>query len=152
MENPSTEYYACWSVDDRRIVFASDRSGKSQLYTMGPLGGGIVRVTNNEFSDFHPKWSPDATSVVYEVHAIGGHNPEVFMHDLQTNKTRQFTKHESSDSMPSVSYDNRMVAFISDRTGKFEIYMLDLKTEKLHQVTDHGFTIYHPQFLPEINV
>ena len=45
-----------WSPDGSRIVFDSDRSGKWQIYTMGPAGGNLVRITTTSM-DWTPDWS-----------------------------------------------------------------------------------------------
>lgn len=54
---------ATWSPDGSLIAFLSNRSGKSQLYTINPNGGEPRQVTNvtNGVNQF--KWSPDSKHI-----------------------------------------------------------------------------------------
>jgi TolB protein len=46
-----------------RIVFASDRDGNYEIYTMNPDGTDPVRLTENEAEDSQPIWSPDGSKI-----------------------------------------------------------------------------------------
>lgn len=47
-----------WSPDGTRIAFASDRSGRPQIWTMSSsTGGNLVRITNSSRDDGEPAWS-----------------------------------------------------------------------------------------------
>ena len=41
-----------------RIAFVSDRDGNSEIYVMDADGGNPQRLTNNDFDDWYPSWSP----------------------------------------------------------------------------------------------
>jgi Tol biopolymer transport system component len=45
-----------WSLNGDRLVYASRRTGKSQLYMVKLDGGGFVRLTNNPARDTAPVW------------------------------------------------------------------------------------------------
>jgi TolB protein len=49
---------ASWSPDGTRIAFMSERSGKSQIWTMNAAtGGGLVRITHTASYERYPAWS-----------------------------------------------------------------------------------------------
>lgn len=48
-----------------RIVFASDRDGNSEIYSMKNDGSNQIRLTNNTGIDYHPVWSPDGRRIAY---------------------------------------------------------------------------------------
>jgi len=54
-----------WSPDDRRIAFASDRDGNSEIYVMNADGSNAVRLTYNDATDRYPGWSPDGSKIVF---------------------------------------------------------------------------------------
>jgi Tol biopolymer transport system component len=46
-----------WSPDGTRIAFASDRSGRPQIWSMSSsTGGNLVRITNSSRDDAEPAW------------------------------------------------------------------------------------------------
>jgi Tol biopolymer transport system component len=52
-----------------RFVFAQKPAGSSdnatEIYSMGTDGNNIARLTNNEFMDLYPAWSPDGTRIAF---------------------------------------------------------------------------------------
>ncbi len=53
-----------WSPDGRRILFASNRSGKYEAWTIRPDGSGLTQIT--DLSDqpvLYPFWSPDGKQI-----------------------------------------------------------------------------------------
>ena len=61
---------SAWSPDGKRIAFASNRGGYSEIYTMRPNGTDIRRLTTSdtlwmeEHSD--PEWSPDGKTIIFD--------------------------------------------------------------------------------------
>ena len=49
-----------------KIVFVSKRDGKNQIYVMDDNGKNVQRLTNNEFEDKEPVWSPDGTQIAFQ--------------------------------------------------------------------------------------
>jgi TolB protein len=47
-----------------KILFTSNRSGKSQLYMMNPDGTDIQQLTSGEYSYSAGRWSPDVSKIV----------------------------------------------------------------------------------------
>ncbi len=63
--------YPAWSPDGSRIVFASNRSGKTtgnfHIYIMNADGSGVVRILENDamVEDARPQWSPDGSRILF---------------------------------------------------------------------------------------
>ncbi len=57
--------YPAWSPDGTKIVFASNRDGPWEIYTMNADSSGVTRVTNNSTDDYYPAWSPDGGKIVF---------------------------------------------------------------------------------------
>ena len=60
----SNETEPAWSGDGSRIVFRSDRSDASGLYTITPEGRELTRLTDGVL-DVNPRWSPDGGRIVF---------------------------------------------------------------------------------------
>ncbi len=57
---PSTaEESGQWSSDGTRIVYQTNRDGNFEIYSMGPNGGDVARLTQNRSGDYWPDmWLP----------------------------------------------------------------------------------------------
>ena len=54
-------------------------------------------------------------------------NYDIFIHDIYGGHSTQITKNKWIDFNPVVSQDGKKLAFVSDRNGNREIYLLDLE-------------------------
>jgi TolB protein len=63
--DPANDVMPAISPDGSRIAFASDRSGRWNLYMISVGGGQAVQLTNDHAHDLHPSWSPDGTRLVF---------------------------------------------------------------------------------------
>src|SRR5207253_4348389 len=57
-QSASADLEPAWSPDGTKIVFASNRDGNYELYTINPDGTGVTRLTRNTVSDREPSWQP----------------------------------------------------------------------------------------------
>ncbi len=54
-----------FSPDGRTVVFASDRAGSMDLWSLDPDSGDVSRLTNEPIKSFDPAVSPDGRSIAY---------------------------------------------------------------------------------------
>ena len=71
-DHPASDAQPSWSPDGSKIVFVSDRdrdtySGRAayQLYIMDSDGSDPRRLTETEWADFMPRWSPDGQWITF---------------------------------------------------------------------------------------
>jgi hypothetical protein len=83
--NPFSDSNPAWSPDGSRIAYtanseADDGEGSAdhtyEIYTINPNGTGIQRVTNDDFFDLQPAWSPDGSLLVSSSYNPG--SPRLF--------------------------------------------------------------------------
>jgi TolB protein len=55
--------------------------------------------------------------------------------DFASRNIRNITNHPSDDAQPSWSPDGKKIAFISDRVGVQQIFIYDLESGALKQIT-----------------
>ena len=151
--NPNSDSAPSWSPDGKRIVFASDRDGNRdgnrenyEIYVMNADGNNQQRLTDNDFFDTGPSWSPDGKQIAFMSrragHFIGdfGLSYEIYVMDADGGNEQRLTENRKSDSSPSWSPDGKWIAFISDRKGdnvNYEIYVMDADGGNQRRLTNN---------------
>jgi serine/threonine protein kinase len=70
--DPARDRTPCWSPDGSRILFASNRSGKYEAWTIRPDGIGLTQVTHLPDQDvLYPFWSPDGKHIGFNYFSHG---------------------------------------------------------------------------------
>ncbi|MGZ3787630.1 MAG: hypothetical protein ACXVLQ_03865 [Bacteriovorax sp.] len=78
-------------------------------------------------------------------------NAEIYEMDLESKNLRKITNHFASDVDPSVTYDGKLMAFLSDRAGKAMIYTMDPSGEEknVKRISFVGQFNATPRFSPD---
>src|SRR5262245_12848016 len=67
------------SPDGSRILFTSDRTGRSQVYAMNADGSDVRQLTAESEGVFSPNWSPDGSRIVCGTDSASGKNRIIVM-------------------------------------------------------------------------
>ncbi len=123
-----------------KIVFTSKRHGSYNIYVMDDDGSNVQRLTFTEDSkaDGGPIWSPDGTRIVFERDV--SKNPrqqkyEIFLMDVDGTNVQQLTDNNALDVSCTWSPDGTRIAFCSDRNKGYDIYVMDILTREVEQLT-----------------
>jgi dipeptidyl aminopeptidase/acylaminoacyl peptidase len=86
------EKQAAWSADGKQLAFASDGTGKFQIYTMDLKSGKQTQISNEADGATYPSWSPDGKSIAFvtgdpEQNAVNG-SSAAMLFDIASGKTR----------------------------------------------------------------
>lgn len=88
--------------------------------------------------------SPDGRSILFDV--LG----DLYLVPIEGGKARQLTQGIAYDFQARFSPDGRSVAFISDRKGGDNIWIMDLASGKLRQVSkETNQSVHSPAFSPD---
>jgi dipeptidyl aminopeptidase/acylaminoacyl peptidase len=93
------------------IVFASDRSGTTQIYSVRADGSRLGQLTRGSAADTAPLFSPDGRRIVFN-RAAKQHASELWIMNADGSGQRKLT---SSGSEPAWSPDSRRLAYIDTR-------------------------------------
>jgi eukaryotic-like serine/threonine-protein kinase len=107
-----------WSPDGTRIVFGSNRNLKFDLYIKEANGAHEEKAIVQDGPDKLPTdWSRDGKYVLYEK------GVDLWFVTLSELKTNLFLKAPSTLRLGRFSPDGRWVAYASNETGRWEIYV-----------------------------
>ncbi|MBC7811324.1 MAG: PD40 domain-containing protein [Burkholderiales bacterium] len=133
------------------IAFASDRDGvgSTEIYTMTPDGGNVIRLTDDTGSSYAPAWSPDGSHIVY----VSDRSGDGDIYIMEANGEGKFLltidDDGAEDRSPIFSPDGQRVFFISNREDdEFQVYSVSLNGEDVIRVTDNGSAFVSLDFLP----
>jgi len=133
-----------WSPDGRFIAFTSLTGGKTDLYVYDLDSKSLKRLTDDFFGDLHPAWSPDGRAIAFvtdrfttdlSLLSIGDY--ELALIDPISGKTDRVRAFSGAKNInPQWSPDSRSLYFISDQSGKSDIYRIELGSNTIFQVTN----------------
>ncbi len=114
-----------WSPDGRRLAFMSDRAGNFEIYLVNADGSDERRLTRVPEFDGHPVWSPDGRKIAF-VRGVrdryGTLREEVWVMNADGSEQRSLGRGGGLTWSP----DGRRIAFRSERTGKAELYLVNV--------------------------
>jgi len=114
-----------WSPDGERIAFSADgdihfvnvTSGETEVFAAGPEWQG------------HATWCPDGARIAY---VSAG---DLVVAEIASKTSRRITERFGFVIDPSWSPDATHIAFASMRTGDWEIYVIEVSSGRIRQVT-----------------
>ena len=111
-----------WTPDGKRVTFGSVRDGTRDLYWKPADGSGQAEpLLNSENSLIPMSWSPDGKSLVfYEQSPVGGRDIWVLP---RGGDASPFVATAFNERTPLFSPDGRWLAYVSDESGRDEIYV-----------------------------
>ena len=134
-----------WSPDGQRIVFTGLDGGISDLFVVDRDGENLERLTNDRYAEFHPVWSPDGQQIAFSTDRGPGTdfdllttgNWRIATYDVTTRRVAVLPGMDRGRNVsPQWAPDGRSLAFVSDRNGVSNIYLYDLGTTEVYQLTD----------------
>jgi len=103
------------SPDGKTILFASDRSGNSDIWSLPVSGGEAAPFVVSPLDDRAPVYSPDGSQVLFR--SDRGGSPDLWVIPAAGGTPRQVTEGPANDGEAAWSPDGKTIAFVSNRGG-----------------------------------
>jgi Tol biopolymer transport system component len=129
-----------WSPDGKRIAYSSERAGPWNIYLRAQGGGGEempLLETPTPFK-YASRWSADGRTLVAETleEKTGW---DLWSIPVDDPKPVSYLRTPFNERWGAISPDGRWLAYTSDESGKFEIYVQSYPTPtEKHQVSTTG--------------
>jgi len=128
------------SLITAKIVFISQRDGGNNIYVMDDDGGNVQRLTfiQRPGTDGNPAWSPDGKRIAFQRNVSEDTRLQLlqlFVIDNDGSNLEQLTDDNAHFSEPSREHDGRHIAFSSNRNIGLDIYVIDIFTREIRQLT-----------------
>jgi dipeptidyl aminopeptidase/acylaminoacyl peptidase len=121
-----------WTPDGKRIVFQSNKEGSALnlFWLLADGSGGLERLTTSEYGEAPSSLSPDGQLLAFtELNPRTAWDIWVLRLDDpiassgQVRKAQPFLRTAFSEGAPKFSPDGRWLAYISNESGRYEVYV-----------------------------
>ena len=150
------------SPDGRRVVFLSSRSQFAiDMYVADVATGKVTRklvetagdphFESLEFIDSAGDWAPDNTRFVFAGVARG--TPVLSIVDVNNGRRLEEHAFPGLDEIfnPAWSPDGTRIAFSGFKGGLLDLYLYNLQSKELTQLTNDAYADYDPEWSPDGN-
>jgi dipeptidyl aminopeptidase/acylaminoacyl peptidase len=133
-----------WSPDSTRIAFVSDRTGHEyddghakNIWVIPAAGGALVRISDHEFGDSQPRWSPDGSEIAFTGEVERRLFPKLYIAPSAGGGKPRLAADEI-DLIPTALHwgpGSRELTFETGVKGTLHVFRVDLDARKAVQVT-----------------
>ncbi len=129
------------SPDGSQVAFVRDSKPTGQdtvdVYVMTAKGEGVKNLTNDGLTNVEaaPAFSPDGKRIAYQASAGRGKNSDIYVMNADGTAKVKITTGEGDNIRPHWSPDGKYVAFSSNRSNRWEVYIVDVDSKAIYQVT-----------------
>ena len=144
--SPAAEIHPKADRGFRRVVFASNRDGDFELFSIATDGSDLRQLTYNESDDVWPMWSPNGQRIAFTAYRDG--QPEIYVMNADGSEQRRLTNSPSTDAMPDWSPEGDQIVFASYRDGAHGIFVMDADGSDQRRVTSAVYA-QRPKWSPD---
>ena len=148
------EFLGDWSPDGQWLVFTRRGNEESQgLWLRNPAGVNLFQLTSE--NDLAPVWSPDGDAIAFVRNVDGNRDIYVLRPEDDddwrgTVKARPLISSAEADHSPAWAPDGDTLAYVSEREGNAEIYVLETdKDEPPQRLTTNEAEDRQPVWSPD---
>ncbi len=129
-----------WSPDGKQIAFASNISGRNNIWLVPASGGWPNQLTSSDQREISPAWSPDGNWIAYASDYDGNEEWDIFLVSPKSGDVLNLTTtKEISEQSPVWSPDSKQIAYtVKPKSGSgFEIDLMDVYSRHVQHITQN---------------
>jgi TolB protein len=140
--NELFEEVPTWSVDGNKILFTrqileqdSAQTSNGEIFMMDKNGKNEKRLTHKKGYDSGAKFSPDGKKIAF-YGPNDQENSELFIMNADGSNMINLTNDAIEDYSPSWSPDGRWIAYTSGTSPQYDVWIIDVTTQRKIRLTD----------------
>ena len=144
-----------FSADGRKMAYSallrreSLLSVRLQTNSTEADGAPAPLIQNTNARNHYPAFSPDGKRIAFSSCNVGGTGCDIWLADADGSHQIQLTTHESAELMPSWFPDMEQVAYISNRTGHWMLWAINLNTKREKMLLDLTESLEYARLSPD---
>lgn len=147
----TTNNMQAWSPDGTRVVFSSSRDDhRADLFVIDVASGEVTKLTTEGY-DLQPVWSMDGSKILFISERDVDLSTGVFEYytmNADGGDLRPFGPDEVFTGDPTTSPDGAQVAYMSNESGFWHIYVMDADGSNVQQITEGESNNLFPAWRP----
>jgi Tol biopolymer transport system component/serine/threonine protein kinase len=136
--DPADDINPVWSPDGLRVAFTTYRKGNADIYVKNANGvGAETPLLDSPANEAVEDWSKDGRYLAYKL-GQDAHD-DIYVFSLADKKSIPVVQGAFRKDEPQFSYDGKWIAYTSDESGAFQVYVIEFPGGKeRHQVSTTG--------------
>ncbi|HJQ49259.1 MAG TPA: hypothetical protein VJ838_01960 [Gaiellaceae bacterium] len=134
--DPGFDACAAYSADGRRIAYCSGQAGGPvQVWTMRQNGTDKQQVTQMSGPAIFPDFSPNGSQIVFTAKPAGSPTRDIYLVNSNGTDLTRLTTGVGNNTYPAFSPDGNKIVFDSDRTGTWQVWLMNANGANQTQLT-----------------
>jgi serine/threonine protein kinase len=123
--DPAVDNLPIWSPDGLRLLYPNNRTGVFDLYVKAATGAGPeeLLIKMGTTTGWGTHWSPDGRFILYQTPGVKTGQDLWIAPQFGDRKPFPYLNSQFNESEGSFSPDGRWVAYVSDESGRDEVYV-----------------------------
>lgn len=135
-DEPGFDACPAYSADGRRIAYCSGQGGGPvQIWTMKQNGTDKQQITHLSGPAIFPDFSPDGSTIVFTAKPAGSPTRDIYVIGSDGSGLTRLTSGVGNNAYPAFSPDGSQIVFTSDRTGTWQVWVMNADGSQPKQLT-----------------